>query len=110
MGHGIKVEKEKMDSRPRSGRGQALRGNDSDKRPPPCLRQEGATLCKNGNRIIDPLTDVRGWEKKIKDQKLNSKNEVSPAAIRIFNRFLHFAFGFGRNDRRGMECNMGTNT
>ena len=28
---------------------------------------------------------------------------VSPAAMRIFNRFLHFAFGFGRNDQRVME-------
>jgi len=32
---------------------------------------------------------------------------VSPAAIMIFNRFLHFAFGFGRNDHRMREWNMG---
>ncbi len=28
---------------------------------------------KAGNRVIGLLTDVRGWEKEIKDQKLNSK-------------------------------------
>jgi hypothetical protein len=30
---------------------------------------------KTGDKVIGRLTDVRGWEKKIKKQRLKSKNK-----------------------------------